>query len=148
MKVSELARAAGVAADTVRFYTREGLLKPARNPANGYQHYANADLQRLRFARKARQLGFSLKEVAAILGDADQQQSPCPRVRDLFAHKLAEVERELAALTELRDRMLAATQHWRSMPNGTPDGRSICQLIEHWDEPGDGVLAGEECCHE
>jgi MerR family transcriptional regulator, Zn(II)-responsive regulator of zntA len=138
MKVSELARAAGVSADTVRFYTREGLLHPARDPNNGYQRYATADLQRLRFARKARQLGFSLKEVTGILRDADRQRSPCPQVRDLFARKLADVEQQLVELTALRDRMRAATAQWQAMPDGAPDGHTICRLIEHWD---DG-----ECC--
>lgn len=134
MKVSDLAGAAGVSADTVRFYTRAGLLHPQRDPHNGYQRYAAADLQRLRFARKARQLGFSLKEVTAILGDADEHRSPCPHVRDLFAQKLAAVEQQLAELTELRDRMRAATRQWRKMPDGAPDGHTICRLIEHWDD--------------
>jgi len=134
MKVSELARAAGVSADTVRFYTREGLLHPARDPHNGYQRFSAGDLQRLRFARKARQLGFSLREVTDILHDADDRRSPCPQVRDLFARKLADVERQLQELTSLRDRMLAATRQWRAMPDGAPDGRTICRLIEHWDE--------------
>lgn len=139
MKVSELARSAGVSADTVRFYTRAGLLHPTRDPGNGYQLYTAADLQRLRFARKARQLGFSLADVTAILRDADRQRSPCPQVRDLFAGKLAEVEQQLAELTLLRDRMLAAMQQWRNMPDGTPDGRTICRLIEHWDDSGDAA---------
>ena len=133
MKVSELARAASVSADTVRFYTRAGLLHPQRDPHNGYQHYAGSDLQRLRFARTARQLGFSLKEVIAILRDADEHRSPCPQVRDLFAQKLKAVEQQLEELTELRDRMRAATRHWRKMPDGAPDGHTICRLIEHWD---------------
>ena len=51
MKVKELATSAGVNPDTVRFYTREGLLKPSRNPDNNYQHYDAEDLRRLRFAR-------------------------------------------------------------------------------------------------
>lgn len=135
MKVSELARAAEVSSDTVRFYTRAGLLHPRRDPDNGYQLYATADLQRLRFARKARQLGFSLKEVTAILRDADTQKSPCPQVRDLFALKLVAVEQQLQELTELRDRMRAATQQWQGMPNGAPDGHTICRLIEYWDAP-------------
>lgn len=134
MKVSELARSAGVSADTVRFYTRSGLLHPMRDAANGYQRYGPADLQRLRFARKARQLGFSLKEVVAILQDADRDRSPCPHVRDLFTLKLAAVERQLQELTELRDRMRSAMRQWRTMPDGTPDGHTICRLIEHWDD--------------
>lgn len=134
MKVSELARNAGVSADTVRFYTRSGLLHPTRDPGNGYQRYGAADLQRLRFARKARQLGFSLKEVTDILRDADRRRSPCPQVRDLFAQKLAAVECQLQELTDLRDRMRGAMRQWQAMPDGAPDGHTICRLIEHWDD--------------
>lgn len=143
--VSALAKAAGVSADTVRFYTREGLLHPQRDPNNGYQRFGERDLQRLRFARKARQLGFSLREIVAILGDADRHNSPCPQVRDLFARKLNEVEQQLAELTALRDRMRAATEHWLTMPDGTPNGETICTLIEHWDADIDSAEP-PSCC--
>lgn len=143
MKVAQLARAAGVSTDTVRFYTREGLLRPARDPGNGYQEYGSDDLARLRFARKARQLGFTLKEVADILQQADHNESPCPLVRDLFAKRLDEVERQLLDLQQLRDRMRRALLNWETMPDGTPDGHTLCRLIEHWDEP-----LTEGCCDE
>lgn len=144
MKVSELARAAGVSADTVRFYTREGLLHPNRDPHNGYQRFDADDLRRLRFARKARQLGFSLREVTDILREADEQRSPCPQVRDLFTQKLTDVEQQLRELTALRDRMRAAMTQWQEMPDGAPDGHTICRLIEHWDE--DEAKRPAACC--
>lgn len=135
MKVIELARAADVNTDTVRYYTRLGLLRPARDPQNGYHRYGGGDLQRLRFVRRARQLGFSLQEIAQILREADDHSSPCPLVRELFEHKLADVERQLAELTEMRDRMRQAMAAWQGMPDGVPDGHTICRLIEHWDQP-------------
>lgn len=134
MKVSDIARQAGVNPETVRYYTREGLLKPDRNPDNGYHLYSSDDLQRLHFARKARQLGFALSEIAAILGEADHHQSPCPMVRDIFARRLQDVEARLTELEALRDRMRDAMSAWESMPDGTPDGHTICRLIEHWDD--------------
>ena len=67
MKVTELARTAGVTAETVRHYTRQALLKPRRDPDNGYQLFDQQDLDRLRFIQRARTLGFSLKEIADIL---------------------------------------------------------------------------------
>lgn len=143
MKVKEIADAAGVNPDTVRFYTREGLLRPVRNPDNNYQHYDAEDLRRLRFARKSRQLGFSLPEIRQILELADDQHSPCPMVRDVFEHRLAEVEREILELQELRTRMVSALSAWQDMPDGTPDGHTICRLIEHWDDPSAG-----SCCEE
>lgn len=135
MKVMEIAKAAGVKPDTVRFYTREGLLSPARNPDNNYQQFDAEDLRRLRFARKARQLGFSLPEIRSILNQADDHHSPCPLVREVFEQRLEDVEREIRELNQLRDRMKSALTAWQTMPDGTPDGHTICRLIEHWDEP-------------
>jgi MerR family Zn(II)-responsive transcriptional regulator of zntA len=134
MKVRDMAVAAEVNADTVRFYTREGLLRPTRNPDNNYQISDTDDLQRLKFARKARQLGFSLPEIRTILDQADDHHSPCPLVRRVFEDRLTEVEAKLTELTQLRNRMKAALSAWQAMPDGTPDGHTICQLIEHWDE--------------
>lgn len=135
MRVIEVARAADVNTDTVRYYTRLGLLRPGRDPDNGYRRYGAGDLQRLRFVRRARQLGFSLQEIAAILREADDHNSPCPLVRELFEHKLADVERQLAELTETRNRMRQAMAAWQEMPDGIPDGHTICRLIEHWERP-------------
>lgn len=144
MKVIDIARAAGVSADTVRHYTRSGLLHPSRDPDNGYQRYSDNDLQRLRFARRARDLGLSLNEVAEILQQADRHQSPCPLVRDLFQSRLSDVEQRLAELTALRDRMREALTQWQQLPDGVPDGHTICQLIESWQpQSTDGG-----CCHE
>ena len=134
MRVSELAKAAGVSPDTVRYYTRQGLLEPDRDPVNDYQYYDAEQLRRLRFSRKARQLGFSLPQIKAILTQADHQHSPCPMVRDIFEQRLQVVEQELAELSQLRDRMTAALASWQQMPDGTPDGHTICQLIEHWED--------------
>ena len=142
MKVKEIATAAGVNPDTVRFYTREGLLRPVRNPDNNYQLYDAEDLRRLRFARKARQLGFSLQEIRQILEQADDHHSPCPMVRDGFTQRLAEVEREIAELQLLRKRMVSALSAWQEMPDGTPDGHTICRLSEHWDDPSAGSCCG------
>lgn len=134
MKVSELAKAAEATPDTVRFYTREGLLSPTRNPDNNYQHYDAEDLRRLKFARKARQLGFSLPEIRSILVQADAHHSPCPMVREVFESRLIEVEKEISQLQQLRERMKNALSAWLAMPDGTPDGHTICRLIEHWDD--------------
>ena len=134
MKVKDMAGAAGVSPDTVRFYTREGLLTPSRDPANNYQHYSSDDLRRLRFARKARQLGFSLPEIRNILNQADDKHSPCPMVRGVFEKRLAEVERQIDDLQQLHQRMQKALEAWQNMPDGTPDGHTICRLIEYWDQ--------------
>ncbi|WP_163577905.1 MerR family transcriptional regulator [Halomonas faecis] len=140
MKVSELARHAGVTAETVRHYTREGLLSPDREPSNGYHRYDETDLERLRFIQRARTLGFSVAEVRDILVHADHGDSPCPMVRDLLAARLPEIHRRIAELQALAARMEQALDAWADMPDGTPDGHSLCRLIESFPEP----LRGDE----
>ena len=72
MRVSELAQTGGATAETVRHYTREGLLQPHRDPRNGYQLYDAESLGRLRFIDCLRSLGVSLPEIKQILSWADQ----------------------------------------------------------------------------
>ncbi|MBS9403047.1 MerR family transcriptional regulator [Halomonas sp. TRM85114] len=135
MKVSELARLAGVTAETVRHYTREGLLHPERDPENGYQLFGQTDLERLRFIQRARTLGFGVAEIRDILAHADHGDSPCPMVRDLLASRLPEIRARIQELEALALRMEQALDAWAEMPDGTPDGHSLCRLIESFPEP-------------
>ncbi|PRY70805.1 MerR family transcriptional regulator [Halomonas ventosae] len=141
MKVSELARLAGVTAETVRHYTREGLLHPERHPENGYQLFGQGDLDRLRFIQRARTLGFGVAEIRDILDHADHGDSPCPMVRDLLASRLPQIRERIRELQSLASRMEQALTAWEEMPDGTPDGHSLCRLIESFPEP---LTAGHE----
>ncbi|MGM0982823.1 MAG: MerR family transcriptional regulator [Pseudomonadota bacterium] len=134
MKVSDLARLAGVTAETVRHYTRERLLHPERHPVNGYQLFGQADLDRLRFIQRARTLGFGVAEIRDILDHADHGDSPCPMVRDLLANRLPQIREQIRELESLASRMEQALAAWDGMPDGTPDGHSICRLIESFPE--------------
>ncbi len=134
MKVSELARLGGVTAETVRHYSREGLLRPARHPDNGYQLFNEQDLERLGFIQRSRTLGFSLAEIRDILAHADQGDSPCPLVRDLLASRLPQVRARIEELEALAKRMEQALASWQTMPDATPTGHSICRLIESFPE--------------
>ncbi|TLF49811.1 MerR family transcriptional regulator [Halomonas urmiana] len=145
MKVSEIARQAGVTAETVRHYTREGLLTPERHPENGYQLFDKRNLERLRFIQRARTLGFGVAEIRDILEHADHGDSPCPMVRDLLASRLPQIRARIAELEALAMRMEQALAAWEEMPDGTPDGHSLCRLIESFPEPlNAGQDAGEE----
>lgn len=135
MKVSELARLAGVTAETVRHYTREGLLYPERHPENGYQLFGQQELDRLRFIQRARTLGFTVAEIRDILDHADHGDSPCPLVRDLMASRLPEIHERIHELQALATRMEEALDAWAEMPDGTPDGHSLCRLIESFPAP-------------
>ncbi|TDO01108.1 MULTISPECIES: MerR family transcriptional regulator [Halomonas] len=141
MKVSELASRVGVTAETVRHYTREGLLHPERHPHNGYQLFGQREVERLRFIQRARTLGFGVAEIRDILNHADHGDSPCPMVRDLMASRLPQIRKRIRELQSLATRMEQALAAWEEMPDGTPDGHSLCRLIEGFPEP---LTAGHE----
>lgn len=130
MKVSELARRAGVTADTVRHYTRTGLLAPIRDESNGYNCYSSDDLARLLFIRKARLLGFGVGDVRDILKEISHGHSPCPLVRKIMEQRLHGIRRRLQDLEKLQVRMEHAAALWANMPDGMADGEAVCQLIE------------------
>lgn len=88
--VSALARRAGVKPDTVRHYVRIGLLKPRRNPANGYRLFTETDVRRLHFIRQAKALGYTLDEIVQIFHDSASGRSPCPRVREIIQSRITE----------------------------------------------------------
>ncbi len=130
MKVKELADEVGVTADTVRHYTRIGILKPARDPHNGYKRYGTQERDRLRFAVRARALGFTLDDIVEIIRHADRGNSPCPTVRKLIEERFAEIESRFKETQRLYKRMKNAMQAWQTQPDREPDGTSICGLIE------------------
>jgi len=130
MTVSELARRAGVTADTVRHYTRSGLLVPIRDESNGYNCYGSGDLERLLFIRKARRIGLNLGDVRDILRECSHGYSPCQQVRKIMEQRLQETSRRLQDLEKLQARMEHAAELWANMPDGMPDGKTVCHLIE------------------
>ncbi|MCH9674361.1 MAG: MerR family DNA-binding protein [Gammaproteobacteria bacterium] len=136
MYVTELSNQAAVSPDTVRYYSKIGMLKPTRNADNGYQVYGHKDVRRLRFIRAAKSLGYTLADIRAMFADADHGDSPCPRVRAVIEKRIHETEVHLAELTALHAKMKHALEAWRVLPDSAPSGDSVCALIESLqDEP-------------
>lgn len=104
MTISRLAKAAGVKVETVRFYQRSGLLDEPPRPASGYRQYATADVQRIRFIKRAQVLGFTLEEIAGLL--RLEGARTCAETRELAARKLGMVESRLTDLTAMRAALL------------------------------------------
>ena len=103
--IGKLAARAGVSVDTVRYYEKAGLLSPQERLASGYRRYSELQLSRLRFIRRAQELGFSLKDIRELLGLSKQRD--VARVKRAAQRKLADVEQRLAALTRVRDGLAA-----------------------------------------
>src|SRR5678815_1136440 len=99
--IGTLAKRVGVSIDTVRYYEKSGLLAPQQRLPSGYRRFGDLQVARLRFIRRAQQLGFTLKDVRELLGLSKQRD--VARVKRAAEKKLVEVEERLAALTRVRD---------------------------------------------
>lgn len=107
LRVSELAEAAGVAPDTVRYYERAGLLPPPRRTPTGYRAYDADALDRMRFIQGAQRLGLRLRDIADLLAVRDTGECPCEPAEQLLRRRLAELDAEMARLAALRAEMVA-----------------------------------------
>jgi MerR family copper efflux transcriptional regulator len=100
MGIGAIAKRAGVSIDTVRYYEKNGLLAPQGRLASGYRRYGDLELSRLRFIRRAQDLGFALKDVRELLGLSKQRD--VARVKRAAEKKLADVEQRIVALERVR----------------------------------------------
>lgn len=136
MTVIDLAKQSGVTPHAVRYYTQKGLLTPSRNPDNGYRQYKPSEVSWMRFIHQAKGLGYTLKEIQEIMQNRDKGQSPCPKVREILQRRIMENKQQLQELLALKERMETALEEWSMIPDGTPDGHSVCHLIESVCMPG------------
>jgi DNA-binding transcriptional MerR regulator len=123
LRSGELARRAGVSPDTLRHYERRGLLPRPERSSAGYRLYSPEALDRVRLIRGALSIGFTVKELGAILGDRDGGGTPCHRVRALAADKLAAVELQLRTLRHWRRELRNALADWDRRLRDTPRGK-------------------------
>lgn len=102
LTIGKVARGAGLAIDTVRYYEREGLLeKPART-TSGYRHYTTNVVARLRFIRQAKELGFTLHEIKELLSLKVAPGKSCADVKARTEAKIADVEQRIAQLNRIK----------------------------------------------
>ena len=128
--IGHLARETGCKVQTIRYYEQVGLMpEPQRSPSN-QRIYGPTQLQRLRFIRHARDLGFSQEEIRELLRLADRPKQSCAAVTDVTRRHLAEVDNKIAQLQALRDefqRMIAQCSGQRQIA----DCRIIAALADH-----------------
>ena len=130
MKIGEVAKAAGIGIDAIRFYEREGLIeKPGRRPS-GYRVYSPDVVPSLQFIRRAKELGFSLREISELLSLEADPQATAGDVKAHAEKKLAQIEERIRALRRMRRAL-------RKLADGCP-GRgptSGCSILRSLVEP-------------
>ncbi|MGQ0680514.1 MAG: heavy metal-responsive transcriptional regulator [Actinomycetota bacterium] len=102
LKVSDLAGKTGVTPDTIRYYERLGLLRPAERTAAGYRQFEEPAARRIRFIKDGQSLGLKLSEIRDLLKVQDDGACPCGHTKDLLKARLEQVNREIQTLVALR----------------------------------------------
>jgi MerR family transcriptional regulator, mercuric resistance operon regulatory protein len=112
LTIGALARRGGVNVETVRYYQRRGLLAVPARPLGGIRRYSSESAQRLRFIKRAQQLGFTLAEVAELLTIAGG--TSCSSKCEIGASRLADIERRIADLVSMRQALAGLVEGCQS----------------------------------
>jgi MerR family mercuric resistance operon transcriptional regulator len=123
MTIGVLAARTGCNIETIRYYERVGVL-PRPQRRGRYRHYREADVTRVGFVRRARELGFTLDVVRRLLVLSAKPDAPCAEVRHVAARHLADVDTRIANLQRMRQVLLASLSHCAA---GTDAG---CPVID------------------
>jgi len=102
LRTGEVARAAGVNVETLRYYERRGILKEPRRRPSGYREYPSDTVQVVRFIKRAQELGFRLDVIEELLALRDNDARACAEVRRAAVDKLDEIEAKLRALRAMK----------------------------------------------
>ncbi|MEO8747753.1 MAG: heavy metal-responsive transcriptional regulator [Rhodanobacter sp.] len=102
MTIGAVAKRAGVAIDTIRYYERERLLPPPRRRASGYREYDAPAVDRLRFIRHAKQLGFTLDEIRELLALSADHAHGVRGVKHRAQARLVAIEQRIHELQRVR----------------------------------------------
>lgn len=103
LTIGEVARQAGVGIETVRFYERQGLLEEPERRASGYRQFDQEAVAVLKFIRRAKELGFTLKEIKSLLALRMDASATKAEVREQAKAKVADIEAKIADLQRMRD---------------------------------------------
>jgi MerR family mercuric resistance operon transcriptional regulator len=112
--ISQLAKAAQVNVETIRFYERKGLLEQPDKPSQGYRKYSEQALASVVFIKRAQKLGFTLSEIASLLA---LSATNCDDVQHLAENKLKLIENKLTDLVNLKDSLVGLISACKSNPS-------------------------------
>lgn len=129
LRSGEVAKAAGVNVETLRYYERRGLLAEPARRESGYREYPPEAVHVVRFIKRAQALGFTLVEVDELLGLRSDGERSCGEVRDAAAEKIREIDAKIESLSAIKSALatLVAT---------CVDGASTreCPILESLDD--------------
>ena len=123
MTIGDLARAAGVNVETIRYYQRIGLVDEPDKPLQGYRRYPASIIDRIQFTKRAQNLGFTLNEITDLLSLNDGN---CEEALAIAEHKLEGIHQRIEDLTAMQSELTRLIKACRQ----NADGRGHCAIIE------------------
>lgn len=136
MNISEAATLSGVPPKTIRYYESVGLIREASRKSSGYRDYEQEDVEVLRFIVRARNLGFSMKDVGSLLALWNDTHRSSADVKKLAQERIGDIDERIAQLQSMR----ATLSHLVAECHG--DERSTCPILDGLS----GNQAPHDCC--
>jgi len=128
LTIGQVARRAGIGVETVRFYEREGLLESPERRPSGYRQFDEGIVARLRFIRRAKELGFTLHEIKELLSLKVDPLTTCADVKKRAEAKITDIEARIESLRRMKQALVKLTKACRA--RGTT---SDCPILDALD---------------
>jgi MerR family mercuric resistance operon transcriptional regulator len=128
LTIGQVAKRAGIGVETVRFYEREGLLEEPERKPSGYRQFDEGIVARLRFIRRAKELGFTLHEIKELLSLKLDPSTTCADVKNRAEAKIADIEAKVDSLMRMKQALVKLTKACRG--SGTT---SACPILDALD---------------
>ena len=129
MNISEAAAGSGVSAKMIRHYEAIGLVQKPRRTGANYRTYCDADVHVLRFVRAARELGFSIAEIAELLDLWRDRRRPSRKVKALVTEHVKGLERRIAELQAMKSTLEQLSHRCHG------DERPDCPILDRLENP-------------
>jgi MerR family transcriptional regulator, copper efflux regulator len=128
MRIGQFSEHTGLTRDTIRFYEKQGLLKPIRSGDGGYREYATTDVDRCAMIRLGQQLGFSLAQIRELATDWESNRlTPAKKRRELMA-RLEDIDMQIAGLQHTRCYIVTKLEWMANGEQGAPPSLMMKQI--------------------
>jgi len=124
LTIGQLARAAQVNVETIRYYQRKGLLQEPEKPPEGYRRYPATTLRQIDIIKRAQRVGFTLREISQLLSLG---QGHCQDIRRLAEQKIAKIEQQLVDLQGMKETLV----HLSNQCSEDLDQAQRCLLLDN-----------------
>jgi MerR family mercuric resistance operon transcriptional regulator len=110
LTIGQVARRAGIGVETVRFYERQGLVEQPARKESGYRQFDEGTIARLRFIRRAKELGFTLNEIKELLSLKLDPSTTCAHVKRQAETKIADIQGKIDSLKRMKQALVKLTK--------------------------------------